>query len=89
MKYPSLFTTSSREYLSMLERVNKLTEIYPIENLKLMMIVLIFECRPNLFLHSGICIIMGVATKKKITKLRGLPKTYSTKQYSKEYLWLN
>jgi len=48
MKYPSLFTTSSREYLSMLERVNKLTEIYPIENLKLMMIVLNFECRPNL-----------------------------------------
>jgi hypothetical protein len=33
MKYPSLISTSSREYLSMLERVNEPTEIYPIENL--------------------------------------------------------
>ena len=37
LKYPSLISTSSREYLSMLERVNEPTEIYPIENLKLIL----------------------------------------------------
>jgi hypothetical protein len=33
MKYPSLYPTSSQEYLSMLERVNEPTGIYPIENI--------------------------------------------------------
>jgi len=48
MKYPSLISTSSREYLSMLERVNEPTGIYPIENLILIMTKLDFECRQNL-----------------------------------------
>lgn len=48
MKYPSLISTSSREYLSMLERVNEPTDIYQIENLSLIMTKLDSECRQNL-----------------------------------------
>ena len=49
MKYPSLISTSSREYLSMLVRVNEPTGIYTIENIiYLIMTKLYFECRQNL-----------------------------------------